>query len=213
MLDYAIEQFSSSRVNWRQADALALPFADSTFDVVVCQFGVMFYPDKGKAFREARRVLKPSGCFLFNVWDRIEEHEFSDTVTRALATVFPDDPPMFMVRIPHGYHDTAKIQKELQDGGFRNITVDTVPKEGKAPSSIWQRVPSRFRRSHGRKGASLSDPAGAHRVAAGWPVPVGNAPPSHRSSRHDCRSMRSPYTSPNEIVGTTNMSIEATSSV
>lgn len=135
MLAYATQQFSSPRVNWRQADALALPFADGTFDAVVCQFGVMFYPDKVRAFKEALRVLRPGGCFLFNVWDRIEENEFSDTVTRALATVFPDDPPTFMARTPHGYHDTAEIRKQLEGAGFTNIRVDTVSKEGRAPSS------------------------------------------------------------------------------
>ena len=134
MLDYAARQFSSSRVTWQQADALALPFADAAFDVVVCQFGVMFFPDKGKAFSEARRVLKPNGCFLFNVWDRIEENEFPDTVMQALAVVFPHDPPTFMARTPHGYHDIVEIREELRRAGFTNTMVDTVSKESKAQS-------------------------------------------------------------------------------
>jgi ubiquinone/menaquinone biosynthesis C-methylase UbiE len=134
MLDYAAQQFSSSRVKWQQADASALPFGDAVFDAIVCQFGVMFFPDKGKAFAEARRVLKPRGRFLFNVWDRIEENEFADTVMVALATVFPHDPPMFMERTPHGYHDIAEIQEELRRAGFANTMVDTVAKESTAPS-------------------------------------------------------------------------------
>jgi SAM-dependent methyltransferase len=93
MLDQAAAKETSRAVEWRQADALQLPFPDASFDAVVCQFGVMFFPDKAKAFSEARRVLCPGGRFIFNVWDRIEENEFADTVTRALATLFPEDPP------------------------------------------------------------------------------------------------------------------------
>ena len=97
---------------------MQLPFEDGIFDVVVCQFGVMFLPDKATAFSEARRVLRPGGHFIFNVWDRIEENEFGDTVTRALATLFPKDPPEFMARVPHGYHDVAVIAADLARGGF-----------------------------------------------------------------------------------------------
>ena len=102
MLDVAASVDMQRAVQWQRADALNLPFADAAFDVVVCQFSVMFFPDKAKAFSEARRVLRPGGTFLFNVWDRIEENEFADTVTNALEAVFPDDPPRFMARTPHG---------------------------------------------------------------------------------------------------------------
>jgi SAM-dependent methyltransferase len=105
-------------VQWRQADAMQLPFADASFDAVVCQFGAMFFPDKATAFAEARRVLVPGGIFMFSVWDRIEDNEFADTVTQALQTVFPDDPPRFMARTPHGYHDRAAIVQDLRDAGF-----------------------------------------------------------------------------------------------
>jgi SAM-dependent methyltransferase len=106
---------------------MQLPFEDGTFDAVVCQFGVMFFPDKGKAFAEARRVLKPGGVFLFNAWDRIEENEFADVVTQALATVFPQDPPRFMARTPHGYHDTAVIEQDLKLGGFSGLAqIETI---------------------------------------------------------------------------------------
>ena len=118
MLDHAAAIGTTRPVEWRQADALALPFADRSFDAVVCQFGVMFFPDKQQAFREARRVLQPGGAFLFNVWDRIEENEFADTVTRALATCFPDDPPRFMARVPHGHHDLNAVERDLAGGGF-----------------------------------------------------------------------------------------------
>jgi SAM-dependent methyltransferase len=97
---------------------MALPFPNATFDAVVCQFGVMFFPDRPKAYAEVRRVLKPEGTFLFNVWDRIEENEFADTVTAALQALFPADPLMFLARTPHGYHDPATIRRDLSLGGF-----------------------------------------------------------------------------------------------
>ena len=118
MLDMAAEVGTSRPVEWREADAMQLPFDDAEFDAVVCQFGVMFFPDKAKAFSEARRVLRAGGVFLFNAWDRIEENEFADTVTTALETVFPDDPPRFLARTPHGYHDRAIVERDLNDGGF-----------------------------------------------------------------------------------------------
>lgn len=105
-------------VRWQQADAMALPFPEGEFDVVVCQFGVMFFPDKAKAYSEARRALKPGGVFIFNVWDCLSQNEFADTVTTALTTVFPEDPPRFLVRTPHGYHDPAIIERDLVTGGF-----------------------------------------------------------------------------------------------
>lgn len=121
MLDRAAAVGTARPVEWRQADALQLPFPDGAFDVVVCQFGAMFFPDKARAFAEARRVLRPGGRFLFNVWDRIEHNAFADTVERALAGVFPDDPPRFMARVPHGYHDPAAIARDLARGGFGQV--------------------------------------------------------------------------------------------
>ena len=118
MLDVASQVGTGRPVEWRQADAMDLPFGDSVFDSVVCQFGVMFFPDKAKAFSEARRVLKAGGVFIFNVWDRIEENEFAHTVSTALESMFPQDPPRFMARIPHGYHDMATIERDLKAGGF-----------------------------------------------------------------------------------------------
>jgi ubiquinone/menaquinone biosynthesis C-methylase UbiE len=136
MLDHAAtRQPDDSRTTWRQADALALPFEDRKFDVVACQFGAMFFPDKVQGYREARRVLKPGGRFFFNVWDRISANEFADAVTEALAALFPDDPPRFMARVPHGYHDVAKVREELTAAGFASITVETVEDVSKALSA------------------------------------------------------------------------------
>ena len=118
MLDHAAARGTRRAIEWRPADAQQLPFPDASFDAVVCQFGVMFFPDKAKAFSEARRVLAPGGVLLFNVWDRIEENEFADIVTGALAAEFPNDPPLFMARTPHGYHDTAAVSRHLAAGGF-----------------------------------------------------------------------------------------------
>ena len=118
MLDQAHAVGTARPVQWQRADAMQLPFADGSFDAVVCQFGVMFFPDRAKAFAEARRVLAPGGTLFFNAWDRIAENEFAATVMTALETVFPDDPPRFMVRVPHGYNDLATIAGDLQRGGF-----------------------------------------------------------------------------------------------
>jgi ubiquinone/menaquinone biosynthesis C-methylase UbiE len=135
MLDYGAKQLASTRVAWRQADATALPFPDAHFDAVVCQFGAMFFPDKVKAFAEARRVLKEGGRFVFNVWARIEENEFPHSVMGALARVFPDDPPKFMERTPHGYHDTKHIVDDLRRAGFARLDIETVAKTSDAPSA------------------------------------------------------------------------------
>jgi ubiquinone/menaquinone biosynthesis C-methylase UbiE len=135
MLDRAkAKQPDDRRITWRQADALALPFEDRSFDVVACQFGAMFFPDKVQGYREARRVLKPGGRFCFNVWDKISENEFADVVTATLAEIFPQDPPRFLARTPHGYHDIEKIRAELSAAGFADISVDTVGARSKAPS-------------------------------------------------------------------------------
>ena len=118
MLDLAAAIGTKRPVEWRQADAMRLPFPDGMFDAVVCQFGVMFLPEKSKAFSEARRVLRSKGVFIFSVWDRIEENEFADTVTTALASLFPGDPPRFLARTPHGYYDRPTIERDLANGGF-----------------------------------------------------------------------------------------------
>lgn len=121
MLDHAATVGTSRPVEWRQADAMQLPFPNASFDVVTCQFGVMFFPDKSKAFAEARRVLRPGGVFLFSVWDSIEHNEFADAVTQALASRFPVNPPRFMARVPHSYHDPAAIAQDLARGGLNPL--------------------------------------------------------------------------------------------
>jgi SAM-dependent methyltransferase len=136
MLDRAAAVGTQRPVRWQRADALQLPFDDASFDVVVCQFGVMFFPDKIRAFAEARRVLRRGGALLFNVWDRIEENEFADTVTKALAGMFPADPPRFMARTPHGYFDREAISMDLRNAGFgESPRFDTVAARSRAVSA------------------------------------------------------------------------------
>jgi len=136
MLDYAAaRQGRDARIEWRQADALDLPFEDTSFDVVCCQFGVMFFPDRVTGYAEARRVLKPGGRFVFTVWDRIEENDFADDVTNAVATVFPHDPPRFLARTPHGYHDIAVIRQDLRRAGFAEIGIETRAEVSRAASA------------------------------------------------------------------------------
>jgi ubiquinone/menaquinone biosynthesis C-methylase UbiE len=140
MVDYAASrQPPDTRIEWRQADALALPFENAAFDLVCCQFGAMFFPDRTSGYREARRVLKPEGHFLFSVWDRIEENIFADDVTNALARMFPNDPPCFLARTPHGYHDAALIRRELEEAGFSHVAIETRTEQSRASSP---RVPA-----------------------------------------------------------------------
>jgi ubiquinone/menaquinone biosynthesis C-methylase UbiE len=135
MLDQASSIGIRRPVEWRQADAMQLPFDDETFDAVVCQFGVMFFPDRPHAFSEARRVLRPGGVFLFNAWDRITENDFADVVTTSLESIFPNDPPRFLARTPHGYHDHSTIERDLARSGFQSARhIVTVAKRSKASS-------------------------------------------------------------------------------
>jgi len=135
MLDYAKTKLADPRVTWKVADAQALPFEDQSFDAIVCQFGAMFFPDKVKAYKEARRVLRASGRFLFNVWDKIADNEFADVVTQALGDMFPSDPPLFMARTPHGHHDIARIRADLKAAGFNDISIEAKDERSKAPSA------------------------------------------------------------------------------
>jgi ubiquinone/menaquinone biosynthesis C-methylase UbiE len=135
MLERARAVGTAVPVRWQPADAQCLPFDKESFDTVVCQFGAMFFPDKVCAFSEARRVLRPGGLFLFSVWDRLEENDFTWVVTEALATVFPDDPPQFMRRIPHGYFEPAVIERDLRDAGFDAPRIETVTARSRAATA------------------------------------------------------------------------------
>ncbi len=134
MLEVAAKNVKAPNVAWRQADATALPFEDASFDAVVCQFGVMFVPDKVTAYREAYRVLRPGGHFIFNVWDRIELNEMAETVSDAVAACFAENPPQFLRRTPYGYYDVAAIRSALGQAGFSDAGAEHVAKRSRAGS-------------------------------------------------------------------------------
>lgn len=140
MLDHALSVGTPRPVAWRQADAMQLPFAAESFNAVVCQFGAMFFPEKSAAFAEVRRVLRSGGVFIFNVWDRIADNEFADVVTTALEAIFPENPPHFLARTPHGYHDRQIIERDLATAGFsRPPQFHTVAARSRAASG---RIPA-----------------------------------------------------------------------
>lgn len=134
MVDFAAKKVAAERVSWRQADAQSLRFADDAFDAVVCQFGVMFFPDRLAAYCEVRRVLRPGGHFVFNAWDRIEENEFAALTSSAVASLFPNDPPQFLERTPYGYFRIEEIRADLEAAGFTGVATETVEARSRAPS-------------------------------------------------------------------------------
>jgi SAM-dependent methyltransferase len=134
MLDVAAAQISSPRLSFRQADAQALPFDDGEFDLILCQFGAMFFPDRVGAYREARRVLRPGGRFIFNVWNSLEANPASARIEQAVAALFPDDPPSFLGRVPFGYHDRGAIAADLEAAGFGDVGIETVSKRSRTRS-------------------------------------------------------------------------------
>ena len=126
MLEIAARRPGLERVTFQPADAQALPFSDSSFDLVACQFGVMFYPDRIAAAREVRRVLRPGGTYIFSVWNSLDQNPVSRLLSNALAEEFPDNPPSFYARIPFSYYDTGRIDADLSAAGFTNIAIDTL---------------------------------------------------------------------------------------
>jgi len=120
-------------MDFQPADAAALPFPDASFDAIVCQFGIMFVPDKAAAYKEFRRVLAPGGTLLFSVWDSFAVNPASRLARETVVKLFPDDPPDFLT-IPFGYYDIEAIRAELRAAGFTAVTADRVPKEMRSPS-------------------------------------------------------------------------------
>lgn len=120
---------------WEVADAQQLPYADGSFDLVACQFGVMFLPDRVAAYQGICRVLRPGGSFLFNAWDVLETHVVEAAVIDAMRELFPQNPPDFLRRVPHGYADPDRIRSDLAAAGFDRVEVERVELTGRAASA------------------------------------------------------------------------------
>ena len=134
MLAVASARGAARPVEWRLADALALPFPDASFDAYVCQFGVMFFPDRRRACAEAKRVVRAGGTILFAAWDALHENEIAETVEEAVAALFPHDPPRFLSRAPYAYHDPAAIRRDVIAGGLSEPSIEKVEARSRAPS-------------------------------------------------------------------------------
>jgi len=136
MLDFARQRRGNlSNVTYRQADALELPFADASFDVVVCQFGLMFFPDKAQGIAEMTRVLRPGGLLTFNVWDSLDQNKVAQIALETIAAFFKTDPPDFL-SVPFGYHDTDVIRNLLLDAGYSATSASVVSATVDRPDAL-----------------------------------------------------------------------------
>ncbi|MEO5611862.1 MAG: class I SAM-dependent methyltransferase [Sphingomicrobium sp.] len=135
MVDFAAGRIRSDHVTFLAADAQQLPFPDASFDLVACQFGVMFFPDKILANAEARRVLREGGHYLLVIWDRIDRNLATKVAGAAVAALFPDDAAAFYERVPFRYHDRAVIEGDLRSAGFTAIAFETIELRSRAPSA------------------------------------------------------------------------------
>jgi ubiquinone/menaquinone biosynthesis C-methylase UbiE len=126
MLEVAAQRPAAPNLSFQPADAQSLPFDEGVFDLVLAQFGAMFFPDKVGAYREARRVLAPGRTLLFNVWDRLEANSGSAAIHHAVCNAAPEPKPEFIARTPFGYNDPATIETELRAAGFGEIAIERV---------------------------------------------------------------------------------------
>ncbi|PDS72852.1 methyltransferase domain-containing protein [Rhizobium sp. L43] len=124
MIDVGAPSVTMSRTHWMHADAQNLPFAPEMFDLVICQFGAMFFPDRVKAYGEAERVLRSKGRFLFSTWDSLQANDFARCVDECLASLFPSDPPDFLRRLPYSYFDAGPIKTQMSSAGFKAVSCD-----------------------------------------------------------------------------------------
>lgn len=124
MLAYAREQLQGEAIDWREADALRLPFDDASFDALACGFGLMFLPDRAAALREWRRVLRPGGRLMLTVWDRIEDNPHALACAQVIESLFPGDPEM-KFRTPYELADTTALDALLAGAGFDERKIET----------------------------------------------------------------------------------------
>ncbi|MDP3197057.1 class I SAM-dependent methyltransferase [Tabrizicola sp.] len=134
MIDFAATKPAPRQITWQACDGTKLPFDDASFDCVVCQFGVMFFPSQLTGFQEAFRVLKPGGHYLFSVWDHIDANPIALAMSDALADRFPDDPPLFLRRTPYGHSDIDVTRQQLAEAGFASVEADIVSFANSCPS-------------------------------------------------------------------------------
>ncbi len=134
MLAFASQRIQSDKVSFEQADAQDLRFADSSFDLVVCQFGVMFFPDKVRAAAEARRVLRPRGRYLLVTFDALDRNPVPKAADEAVGSLFAHN-PRYMERGPFSYAEPATIERDLRAAGFTNIALETVELSSKVNAS------------------------------------------------------------------------------
>jgi SAM-dependent methyltransferase len=135
MLERAALRVRGANIRFAPADAQDLPFEDASFDLVVCQFGVMFFPDKVRGNAEARRVLREGGRYMLVIWDRIDRNLATLIAGRAVAELFPDNPAPFYERVPFRYHDVAVIEHDLIAAGYRDITLETIERRSRSGSA------------------------------------------------------------------------------
>jgi SAM-dependent methyltransferase len=135
LLEIARAKFRpGEQVELQPADAMALPFADGSFDAVVCQFGVMFFPDKAKSCSEVLRVLVPGGRYLFSVWDSHRYNPFGRIAHEIAGRFFPADPPQFH-NVPFSCHQIDPIKELLIAADFGDIGVAVVRLEKVIPDA------------------------------------------------------------------------------
>jgi ubiquinone/menaquinone biosynthesis C-methylase UbiE len=135
MLDYARPKFTKdTNVKLEAMDATRLTLPPDTFEVVVCQFGWMFFPDKLAVARESRRVLRPDGHLLFNVWDSFGGNPICRIAHETITSFFESDPADFYLT-PFGFHDLGEIRMMLDDAGFKKVDADTIAFTTESPSA------------------------------------------------------------------------------
>jgi len=128
MLEIAKSKVHDSRVEWQVVDAQELPFNNSTFDHVICQFGIMFFPDKQKAFKEAYRVLDEKGKFVFSTWGSLEENRRAGLIKDILEEIFNEEAPDFLQKGPYSFYDGDTIKSYSTNAGFKSISIVAVQK-------------------------------------------------------------------------------------
>jgi ubiquinone/menaquinone biosynthesis C-methylase UbiE len=131
MLEIAQSKLRDDKIQWKIADAQNMEFSDAQFDHIVCQFGVMFFPDKEKSFREASRVLKDGGKYVFNTWESVENNPRIDLMWKVIYEVFGNESPDFFQKGPHSFFDKKEIEQLLIRAGFKNVRIETVAKTTK----------------------------------------------------------------------------------